>query len=456
MFKKIIGLGFPSKGKNRKDIKTYIDSLVSSGAGEFFTWYNPSYWSDKFGFEVSPNGRFAEHEQITDFETLKEVVSIVHSHNLEIFINLNAWYYTDETFPLILRMLEEFETLDIDGIICGNIGILEHLKSIWYKGKINISTILAVYNSEAITFMLENYTINKIILSREITLKEIEKLVTSFPQTDFEVFGEGDFCRYNNGLCYAEHKYGAKDICTIVVNDLVYKKRFRADFKKILSDESLSGMEKVEAFQDEYKDVFDTVESILTLLEYGLDNREVLEQQLVRVIYAAHQRVDLFFDAMKPLSDTRNKKILTFLQGIRYVLEHVSIEQEKKEIFTWLKEELEHSIHTWIDYVKKQVLEVWWLPKLRAQELASFYAKGDNLNLYSYLFFSRFPNINTVKFPTRWRNYSEKIQLIEQVLQKWKVDTNLIGRDANIERTHYDLTYLFQDKNWFRKLLQEQ
>jgi len=65
---------------------------------------------------------------------------------------------------------------------------LEYLKERKYSGKINISTILAVYNSEAISFMLENYTINKIILSREVTLKEIENLVKKFPDTQFEVF----------------------------------------------------------------------------------------------------------------------------------------------------------------------------------------------------------------------------------------------------------------------------
>jgi collagenase-like PrtC family protease len=43
-----------------------------------------------------------------------------------------------------------------------------------YKGKINISTIMALYNKESIRFFLENYKVNKIILSREITLKEIE------------------------------------------------------------------------------------------------------------------------------------------------------------------------------------------------------------------------------------------------------------------------------------------
>jgi collagenase-like PrtC family protease len=47
---------------------------------------------------------------------------------------------------------------------------------------------MAVYNTEAIKFLLENYDINKVILSREVTLKEIENIVTTFPDTLFEVF----------------------------------------------------------------------------------------------------------------------------------------------------------------------------------------------------------------------------------------------------------------------------
>jgi collagenase-like PrtC family protease len=55
-----------------------------------------------------------------------------------------------------------------------------------------------VYNKQAIALMLDNYDVNKVILSREVTLKEIESIVTEFSNTRFEVFGEGDFCRYNN------------------------------------------------------------------------------------------------------------------------------------------------------------------------------------------------------------------------------------------------------------------
>jgi hypothetical protein len=35
-------------------------------------------------------------------------VEEVHKYDLEVFINLNAWYYTDQTFPLIEKMVEEF------------------------------------------------------------------------------------------------------------------------------------------------------------------------------------------------------------------------------------------------------------------------------------------------------------------------------------------------------------
>lgn len=460
MFKKIIWLWFPSKGKNAKDVKEYVKSLVDSGAWEFFTGYNPPYWYEKFGFEVSPNGRFAEHEQITDIETLKLVVSEVHSHSIEIFWNLNFRYYTDETMPFIERMYEEFLEVGLDGIICGNIGILEFLKKKNYPGKINISTILAVYNSEAIRFLLENYTINKIILSREITLKEIEEILTEFPEVTFEVFGEGDFCRYNNGLCYAEHKYTTRDICTVVVNDLIIKKRYRPDFKKIVLDPSLSNIQKVELLKDDYEDIFEQIEGILEKVTIGLIEKKAALEMLLKIILLAQNRVDLFFDALKPMTDKKNKDVISFLKWLKFLLTSVEnkeyeFSEQERDILKKLAQEIEHSIKTWLTYLKQKTQDMWGDSKLKAYELTHFYAKGDVLNLYSYLFFSKFKNLDTVKFPTRGRNYAEKIALIEKVLQEGKVDSTLIDRKISPERAHYDLTYLFADTQWFRKLLSQ-
>ena len=456
MFKKIVWLGFSTKGKNAKDLEKYIASLVDWWANEFFTGYNPEYWSSKFGFEVSPNGRFAEHEQITDIETLRAIVKEVHKYKLEVFINLNAWYYTDQTFPLIEIMVKEFEDIWVDWIICWNISILEYLKERDYKGKINISTIMAIYNSEAIRFLLENYKINKIILSREITLKEIESLVTEFSDVQFEVFWEGDFCRYNNWLCFAEHKYGAKDICTIVVNDLIIKKKFRADFKDFLLNSELSNEEKVEEMNDEFQDIFEEIEKLLLELElthpwipslYSKGRRlQDIEEELYKIINISKNRVDLFFDAMQGINTKRNINILTYLRALKYL---------NNPVFDDLRAEIEQSVQTGIKYLTNKTKELWGMPKLKAMELWNFYARWDNLNLYTYLFFNKFKNIETVKFPTRWRNYNEKMKVIEEVLKEWKVDKKYLDRAVSIERAHYDLTYLFWDKLWFRDMLKE-
>ena len=446
MFKKIVGLGFNTKWKNAKNIGKYIKSLVEWWATEFFTGYNPPYWHEKFGFEVSPNGRFAEHEQITDFEVLKEIVLEVHKYDIEIFINLNSWYYTDETFPYIKKMIEEFIEVWVDWIICWNIWILEYLKEIEYKWKINISTIMAVYNKEAVRFLLETYNVNKVILSREVTLKEIESIVTEFPNTFFEVFGEWDFCRYNNGLCFAEHKYWAKDICTLVVNDLIIKKKFKPDFKDFLLDNNLTNQEKIEKMDDSYEDIFIQINNILEQIELKFLDKDIALKQLENIIQISQNRVDLYFDAMQVINSNRNKNILIYLKWLKY------LDNNKYDI---LVKEIEKSIKTWIKYLIDKTKDLGWSAKLKAMELGNFYARGDNLNLYTYVFFSKFKNIETVKFPTRWRNYNEKINIITDVVETQKIDSKYIDRGVSIERAHYDLTYLFWNKLWFRKILKE-
>ena len=453
MFKKIVGLGFSSKWKNAKDVEKYIKNLVDSWAWEFFVGYNPNYWSEKFGFEVSPNGRFAEHEQVTDFETLKDIVFEAHKYDIEIFANLNAWYYTSETMPYIERMVNEFIEIWIDWIICWNIEILEYLKSIDYQWKINISTIMSVYNNQAIRFFIENYNINKFILSREITLKEIKSLTKEFPEMKFEVFGEWDFCRYNNWLCFAEHKYWDKDICTVVVNDLIIKKRFKPDFKEIILDTNLSNKEKIEKLNDKYISDFDKINEILWKIELWFLTKEDLVNDLLKIIIKNKNNPDLYFDSLISLENKHNKNVLIYLRAIKILLKNSDLDKINKDILLDVEQELNNSFKTYIEYNKKKIEEIWWESKLKALQLASFYSRSDNLNLYSYLFFNKIKNIDTVKFPTRWRNYSEKIKIIDEVLKQWKIDKDLLDRSISLDRTHYDLTYLFWDKLWFRKML---
>jgi hypothetical protein len=51
------------------------------------------------------------------------------------------------------------------------------------------------------------------------------------------------------------------------VNDLIIKKRFRPDFKKIVLDNSKTPLEKIAYFDDKYKDIFEEISEILDEIE---------------------------------------------------------------------------------------------------------------------------------------------------------------------------------------------
>lgn len=164
----------------------------------------------------------------------------------------------------------------------------------------------------------------------------------------------------------------------------------------------------------------------------------------------------MYYDALKPIKNEHNKNVVSALKGLKYFLhteQGYTLPSEKKELLEDFRSDLEKSIKSGMNYMNTKIKEMKGEEKIKALELKQFYSKGDLLNLYSYLFFSQFKNIETIKFPTRWRSASEKLALIESIVESWKVDESYIDRGASIERAHYDLSYLFWDKLWFRKMI---
>jgi len=469
MFSPIIWLWFSKWWKNKKNISEIIKNHVEQWAKEFFSGYNPPYWHNKFWYEVSTNGRFAEHEQIIDFESLQEIVNEVHKYWKKIMWNINHRYYTDVVEKEFKQMIQDFLDVWIDWFIVSAMWTLEYLEEIsswkwkkgyiiqWKKIQLNISTIMAVYNSDAIKYLKENYPIYKVILSREVSLPEIETIVNDFPDLIFEVFGEWDFCRYNNGLCFAEHKYTDRDICTIVVNDLIIKKSINYDYRKIVKNENLLNNEKAEKFDNIYLDEFDRLD--IKLNEYLHTKDDNILNNIKELVLVIEKKCILYYDPLQGSRTKHNKDFIIFFDSIKLLKSKIE-ELSNLSYFTDLDELLQYLENDY-KYAKKQYLNnlehlMWWIFGVETKYKDNFYNRSDNLNLYSYVFFDKFKNIDTVKFPTRWRNYLPKIKLIDECIKDTDKIINNLNLNCSPERAHYSLKYLFDnDKYWFYNLIKQ-
>lgn len=214
--------------KRKSGVQEILDKYYQMGIREFFMWYNPPYWNEVFGFEFSPNGRFWENEQITSLDTFRSAVEYAHSlktedwKNCEVYLTANFRYYTAVTFPYMKRIIDEAISVWVDGFIVWAPEILEYLAEIKFWWKVHISTIISLYNEDAIEFLIDYFqkkwlNLNRMIFPREVTVNEILSMTQKFPENNFEVFWHWDYCRYANGLCLAEHKYFARDLCWYVL-----------------------------------------------------------------------------------------------------------------------------------------------------------------------------------------------------------------------------------------------
>jgi hypothetical protein len=64
----------------------------------------------------------------------------------------------------------------------------------------------------------------------------------------------------------------------------------------------------------------------------------------VKIVWLNRNRVDLYYDAMKPITDIRNKNILTFFKAVKYINALENVDETKAESFNNLETELEQSI----------------------------------------------------------------------------------------------------------------
>ncbi|NCO31897.1 hypothetical protein GW891_03785 [bacterium] len=76
---------------------------------------------------------------------------------------------------------------------------------------------------------------------------------------------------------------------------------------------------------------------------------ETQKKELIKIINLSKNRVDLFFDALQPINSKRNTNIFIYLRALKLL---------NLDEFSSLKEEIENSIKTGIEYLSKKTKDI--------------------------------------------------------------------------------------------------
>ena len=137
----------------------------------------------------------ADNFSADEYEAIRRVKG-----NKKLYTALNI-YFHDSDIETLEKESDYIHQYPLDGFIVSDIGILGFLKKNFPDKEIHLSTQANCVNTEAAK-MYHDMGIKRIVLGRELSLKEIEAIKNNVPGLEIEVFAHGAMCLAYSGRCF--------------------------------------------------------------------------------------------------------------------------------------------------------------------------------------------------------------------------------------------------------------
>ncbi len=136
---------------------------------------------------------------------LPEVVSFLHRHGVKAYVALNVLIFPDE-LSAAAGELELLATAGVDAVIIQDVGLAEMARRMFPGLRVHASTQMTITSPEGVRFA-ENLGVKQVVLSRELSLRELEKFPPLLP---LEVFVHGALCVAYSGQCLTSEALGQR------------------------------------------------------------------------------------------------------------------------------------------------------------------------------------------------------------------------------------------------------
>ena len=182
-------------------------------------------------------------------EELKEAVDYAHLYGVKIYVTVNTIIYNHEVKEL-LEYVDYLYNLGVDALIMQDIGMISLVRKRYPDLEINASTQMHNHNNDAIS-LLKELNIKKVVLDRELSLKEVKELDNGIEK---EVFIHGALCNSYSGCCLFSSLNGGRSgnrgecvqSCRLPYKLIKNDKYIETENKYLLSTKELNTSPKIE------------------------------------------------------------------------------------------------------------------------------------------------------------------------------------------------------------------
>ncbi len=142
-------------------------------------------------------------------EKMKEAVKYVHDRDKKIYVTMNILPH-DIDLVGIEEYVLKLVNLQVDALIISDPGIFSVIKEIAPDMEVHLSTQASATNSLTIKFW-KDLGMKRIVLARELSLKEIRKIKDVVQDVDLEAFVHGAMCISYSGRCLLSNYMTGRD-----------------------------------------------------------------------------------------------------------------------------------------------------------------------------------------------------------------------------------------------------
>jgi putative protease len=145
-------------------------------------------------------------DNFTD-EDLPELMEHLHRHGVKGFVTMNTLIFTGE-LEAAEAQLRKIAAAGVDALIIQDLGLAKLAREIAPDVELHASTQMTITSPEGLAFVESLFPMERAVLARELSVKEIERFKS--PRTPLEVFVHGALCVAYSGQCLTSESLGQR------------------------------------------------------------------------------------------------------------------------------------------------------------------------------------------------------------------------------------------------------